>query len=101
MTVTLYSPAALRHQLHQQRRDQYKPAQYAGIELHGRYGLVYGMSDNEVPIDMRRPETTGDFVHINKDSMGMVEAMFVWVFPGTLYLTSTLLKKMSKFLDIL
>jgi ABC-2 type transport system permease protein len=49
------------------------------------------MSDNEVPIDVRRPSTTDDAISLDKESMFTTKVVLMWVFPGLLALSAIVL----------
>ncbi|MBO9635134.1 MAG: Gldg family protein [Chitinophagaceae bacterium] len=48
----------------------------------------FWMSDNEVPIDVRRPQSTDDAIALNKKSMFTSKLALVWVLPGLMILTA-------------
>lgn len=54
-------------------------------------GAFYWMSDNEVPIDVRRPSTTDDATSLDKKDMANIKLVLVWVFSGLLALTAIVL----------
>jgi ABC-2 type transport system permease protein len=54
-------------------------------------GAFYWMSDNEVPIDVRRPSTTDDAISLDKESMFTTKVVLMWVFPGLLALSAIVL----------
>jgi ABC-2 type transport system permease protein len=54
-------------------------------------GAFYWMSDNEVPIDVRRPPFLDDKIKLDKNSMGTLRILLMWVFPGILALCAILL----------
>jgi ABC-2 type transport system permease protein len=54
-------------------------------------GAFYWMSDNEVPIDVRRPSYKDDTIALNKDSMFTTRIILVWVLPGLLALSAIIL----------
>jgi ABC-2 type transport system permease protein len=54
-------------------------------------GAFYWMSDNEVPIDVRRPSTTDDAISLNEESMFTTKVVLMWVFPGLLALSAIVL----------
>jgi len=54
-------------------------------------GAFYWMSDNEVPIDVRRPPLPDDKISLDKKSMATTKIMLMWVFPGILALCAILL----------
>lgn len=54
-------------------------------------GGFYWLSDNEVPIDVRRPKTTDDLLTFSKDHLGIFDVMYQWVFPGAMLLIAILM----------
>lgn len=54
-------------------------------------GAFYWMSDNEVPIDVRRPEFKDDKTSLDKQGMFNLKTTLVWVFPGILLLSALVL----------
>lgn len=54
-------------------------------------GGFYWLSDKEVPIDVRRPSLTDDFIDLDKESLAVWKIIFVWVLPSLLILISLLL----------
>ena len=54
-------------------------------------GAFYWMSDNEVPIDVRRPSTKDDKIALGKSGMSATKTMLVWVFPGLLVVCALVL----------
>jgi ABC-2 type transport system permease protein len=54
-------------------------------------GAFYWMSDNEVPIDVRRPPLPDDAISLDKKSMATTRLILMWVFPGILALAALLL----------
>jgi ABC-2 type transport system permease protein len=54
-------------------------------------GAFYWMSDNEVPIDVRRPPLPDDKINLDKKSMATTKLLLVWVFPGLLALCAIVL----------
>jgi len=54
-------------------------------------GAFYWMSDNEVPIDVRRPPMPDDKINLDKKSMATTKLLLVWVFPGILALCAIVL----------
>ena len=51
-------------------------------------GIFYWLSDEEVPIDVRRPEMPDDAVFIGEMAMGVFKVIFRWILPiGLLFLT--------------
>jgi ABC-2 type transport system permease protein len=54
-------------------------------------GAFYWMSDNEVPIDVRRPSFTDDAIDLDKKEMSFTKTMLMWVFPGMLVLVALVL----------
>lgn len=54
-------------------------------------GAFYWMSDNEVPIDVRRPDFKDDKTSLDKQGMFALKTTLVWVFPGLLLLGALVL----------
>lgn len=54
-------------------------------------GGFYWLSDKEVPIDVRRPALTDDFINLDKESLAAWKIILVWVLPGLLIVMSLLL----------
>jgi ABC-2 type transport system permease protein len=54
-------------------------------------GAFYWMSDNEVPIDVRRPPYLDDKIKLDKNSMATTKILLMWIFPGILALSAILL----------
>lgn len=54
-------------------------------------GAFYWMSDNEVPIDVRRPFTTDDAIDLDKKGMAKTKLVLTWVVPGLLLLMALVL----------
>lgn len=54
-------------------------------------GAFYWMSDNELPIDIRRPEFSDDAVSLDKSSMSTTKIAMVWVMPGLMVLACLIL----------
>ena len=54
-------------------------------------GAFYWMSDNEVPIDVRRPSGTDDKISLDKESMFTLKLILMWVFTGLLALFAIIL----------
>ena len=54
-------------------------------------GGFYWLSDKEVPIDVRRPALTDDFINLGKESLSVWKIILVWVLPGLLVVMSLLL----------
>jgi ABC-2 type transport system permease protein len=54
-------------------------------------GAFYWMSDNEVPIDVRRPPLPDDRILLDKKSMATTKLLLMWVFPATLALCAIVL----------
>jgi ABC-2 type transport system permease protein len=54
-------------------------------------GAFYWMSDNEVPIDVRRPDSTDDKIALHKEGMFTTKVMLTWVFSGLLALCAIVL----------
>lgn len=51
-------------------------------------GVFYWLSDEEVPIDVRRPEMPDDAVFIGEAAMGVFKIIFKWILPiGLLFFT--------------
>lgn len=68
------------------RRETIPAANYSVIT-----GAFYWMSDNEVPIDVRRPPNTDDKIDLDKKSMARTKIILMWVFPGILALCAIIL----------
>lgn len=49
-------------------------------------GFFYWLSDNEVPIDVRRPQSTDDALSVGKASMQTTKVVLIWILPGLLFL---------------
>lgn len=47
-------------------------------------GSFYWLSDNEVPIDIRRPTLPDNKVYMTKEMMNIWQLIFVWILPGIL-----------------
>lgn len=47
-------------------------------------GAFYWMSDEEVPIDVRRPNSTDDAIALDRNGMSRTKTMLTWLFPGLL-----------------
>ena len=54
-------------------------------------GAFYWMSDNEVPIDVRRPDFKDDKTSLDKQGMFTLKTAMVWAFPGILFLGALVL----------
>jgi ABC-2 type transport system permease protein len=54
-------------------------------------GAFYWMSDNEVPIDVRRPTATDDKVSLDKKKVLTVKIILLWGFTGLLALCAIIL----------
>lgn len=54
-------------------------------------GAFYWMSDNEVPIDVRRPSSTDDKIALDKNSMATTKKLLTWIFPGLLLMVAVVL----------
>lgn len=54
-------------------------------------GAFYWMSDNEVPIDVRRPPFLDDKISLDKNSLATMKILLMWVFPGILALCAIVL----------
>ena len=54
-------------------------------------GAFYWMSDNEVPIDVRRPASPDSKLSLDKESMFTTRILLMWVFPGVLALLAIIL----------
>jgi ABC-2 type transport system permease protein len=54
-------------------------------------GAFYWMSDNEVPIDVRRPSFTDDAIDLDRGGMSITKTMLMWIFPGLLVLVALVL----------
>lgn len=51
-------------------------------------GAFFWMSDNQVPIDVRRPESTDDAISLTKTSMSTTKIALVWVMPSLMVITA-------------
>ncbi|WP_059026328.1 Gldg family protein [Gabonibacter massiliensis] len=51
-------------------------------------GGFFWMSDNEVPIDVRRPSAPDDKMYIGEKAMSVWDIAWRWIFPGLLVLAS-------------
>jgi ABC-2 type transport system permease protein len=54
-------------------------------------GSFFWLSDNEVPIDVRRPDGTDDKIYLNKRSTFRLKVLLTWVFPGILAICAIVL----------
>ena len=54
-------------------------------------GAFYWMSDNELPIDVRRPSPTDDKLSLDKKSLFNLKIVLMWVWPGLLALCAILI----------
>jgi ABC-2 type transport system permease protein len=54
-------------------------------------GAFYWMSDNEVPIDVRRPNSKDDKISLDKAGMSTTKIILMWAFPGLLALCAIVL----------
>jgi ABC-2 type transport system permease protein len=54
-------------------------------------GAFYWMSDNEVPIDVRRPSSTDDSIALTKDSMANLKIALSWIIPGIMLILALIL----------
>jgi len=54
-------------------------------------GAFFWMSDNEVPIDVRRPAYPDDKIQLDKDGVFTMKIILVWVLPGLLTLVAVVL----------
>ena len=54
-------------------------------------GAFYWMSDNEVPIDVRRPSTTDDRISLDRAGMSTIKILLIWAFSGLLALFAIIL----------
>ncbi|MDD7885095.1 Gldg family protein [Flavivirga sp. 57AJ16] len=49
-------------------------------------GMFYWLSDNEVPIDVRRPTPPDDKIYLNKDDVGILKILYKVIIPSLLAL---------------
>jgi ABC-2 type transport system permease protein len=54
-------------------------------------GAFYWMSDNEVPIDVRRPDSKDGKISLDKAGMSTTKIILMWAFPGLLALCAIVL----------
>ncbi|AXY73110.1 ABC transporter [Paraflavitalea soli] len=54
-------------------------------------GAFFWLSDNEVPIDVRRPDSTDDKISADKDGAFRIKVLLTWVFPGILAICAIVL----------
>jgi ABC-2 type transport system permease protein len=54
-------------------------------------GAFYWMSDNEVPIDVRRPSSKDDEIALDKDGLSRTKTILTWAVPGLLLLVALVL----------
>lgn len=54
-------------------------------------GAFYWMSDNEVPIDVRRPTSKDDAIDLDKQSVVTMKMILQWVFTGLLVMAALML----------
>jgi len=54
-------------------------------------GAFFWMSDNEVPIDVRRPPSTDDNIALNKSSLSTTKTVLIWGLSGLLALCAIVL----------
>ncbi len=61
----------------------------AGIDAFNYYmitGSFAWMSDNEVPVDVRRPQSPDNEIALKENSVAIAKLIFVWVLPGLMLL---------------
>lgn len=51
-------------------------------------GGFYWMSNNEVPIDVRRPAAPDDEIYLSEAKIGTWKILLTWIFPGILLIVS-------------
>lgn len=51
-------------------------------------GGFYWMSDNEVPIDVRRPTPPDNVIYLSEAKLGMWQVLMTWILPGILLIIS-------------
>ena len=51
-------------------------------------GGFYWMSDNEVPIDVRRPTPPDNVIYLNEAEIGTWQVLMTWILPGILLMIS-------------
>ena len=51
-------------------------------------GGFYWMSDNEVPIDVRRPTPPDNMIYLNETKIGAWQVLMTWILPGILLIIS-------------
>ncbi len=51
-------------------------------------GGFYWMSDNEVPIDVRRPTPPDNVIYLNEVKIGTWQVLMTWILPGILLMIS-------------
>lgn len=51
-------------------------------------GGFYWMSDNEVPIDVRRPTPPDNVIYLNEAKIGTWQVLMTWILPGILLMIS-------------
>lgn len=54
-------------------------------------GGFYWMSDNEVPIDVRRPAVPDNEIYLNEHQIGTWKLLLTWVLPGILLIISIII----------
>lgn len=54
-------------------------------------GIFYWLSDEEVPIDTRRPRLTDNDLGVTLTGMSVTKLFFVWILPGLLAITGILI----------
>ncbi len=54
-------------------------------------GTFFWMSNNEVPIDVRRPPLVDNTIYVGKEGMEITKIIIMWIFPGLLLMCSILL----------
>ena len=47
-------------------------------------GMFYWLSDNEVPIDVRRPEEPDDTLYLDKEDVGLLKILYKVIIPALL-----------------
>jgi len=53
--------------------------------------LFYWLSEGEAPIDDRRPKLIDDSLNLTRESLSILKLIFVWIIPGLLAVTGTIL----------
>lgn len=54
-------------------------------------GAFFWMSDEEVPIDVRRPEAPDNEIYLTEAQIGTWKLILTWIFPGVLLIISILI----------